>query len=488
MEKIYIQAKVEKIDKDIEKAIKKMGIVYPHPTLSFFKARYALADSKTPNGNGVLLEKSVQEDVPLLIGTQVNRNHEGDQRLGFISHAFMVGDEIQVIICFDRTYNQEEYDEAMKLFENGKLHVSFELRVEKKNIKVEGKIKRLNHVEFCGVGLLFDVTPAYKDGDVIAKAMQIIENALNQEDKQLIFANVEDISKKWLKLGELINKTISDRNISNEQNGGNNLMDEKAKKALLDKFKAEVIAELGDAVKDWKDEQFEAELQKRSKEQENAEKQNTKTTTTRVYDVTEDTEAGTMEVVETITEERVVDGKQVKDEKVIRNTLYTFAKLEAEIAKAKEEVKVEYEAKIAEKDTIIASKDDRELKEQLSAKDTVLASKDTIIAEKDTVIAEKDNEIKSLTEKAEFYKENAKKIAEIRAELGDYVKDLADDQLFNEDKIEIARLRKQISENTSPTPKVTPTKLIAKEAGDNLVVKEETYTKLVAKQAVEKRN
>lgn len=483
MEKLFIQAKVEKIDKDIEKAIKKMGIVYPHPTLSFFKARYALADSQTPNGNNVLLEKSVQEDVPLLVGTQVNRNHEGDQRLGFIPHAFMVGDEIQIIICFDKTYNQEEYDEAMKLFEKGKLHVSFELRVEKKNIKVEGKIKRLSHVEFCGVGLLFDLVPAFKDGDVIAKAMQIIENALNQEDKQLIFANVEDISKKWLKLGELINKTINDRNISNEQNGGNNLMDEKAKKALLDKFKAEITAELGDAVSTWSDEQFEAELVKRATEQENAEKQNTKTTTTRVYDVTEDTEAGTMEVVETIVEERVVDGKCVKDEKVVRNTLYTFAKLEAEVAK----VKAEYEAKIKEKDIVIASKDDKELKDQLSAKDTILASKETIIADKDKVIAEKDNEIKSLKEKAEFYKENAKKIAEIRAELGDYVKNLVDDQLFNEDKIKIARLEKQIAENTTPAPKVTPTKLVAKVEGENLADKDGVYTKLAAKQAVEKR-
>ena len=83
---------------------------------------------------------------------------------------------------------------------------------------------------------------------------------------------------------------------------------------------------------------------------------------------------------------------------------------------------------------------------------------------------------------------NAKKIAEIRAELGDYVKDLVDDQLFNEDKIKIARLEKQIAENTNPASKVTPTKLVAKVEGDNLAVKDETYIKLAAKQAIEKRN
>ena len=40
----------------------------------------------------------------------------------------------------------------------------------------------------------------------------------------------------------------------------------------------------------------------------------------------------------------------------------------------------------------------------------------------------------------------AEKVEAIRAELGDFVKDLSDEQLFDENKIEIARLRKENSE------------------------------------------
>ncbi|MFA5048498.1 MAG: hypothetical protein WC516_05755 [Patescibacteria group bacterium] len=500
MEKIYIQAKVQKIDKNIEDAIKKANIQYPHPTLRFFLAKYALVDGKTPNGNGIILEKSVQKDVPYLVGTQVNRNHEGDQRLGYILDAFMVGDEIQIVICFDSIYNENEYKEAVKLMDEGKLHVSFELMAEKSAIKKDGKVTRVNKVNFCGVGLLFDLAPAYKDGHVIQKAMKIIEDALNQEDKQLLYANVEDISKKWLYLGELIDKSLKSLKLEDNQDGGNNQMDEKAKKALLDTFKASLITEKGEEVKDWTDEQFETELIKRAEAEEKlkAEKeaadlkakeelekatiQKSKSTETRVYDVVEDTEKGIMEIVETSTFVREVEGKPVEETKTVRNTVYTQATLDAKITEAKEAIKAEYEAQIKEKDTLLASKNDEELKNQVSAKEV-------IIAEKELVIAEKDKEITSLTNQVAFYKDNAKKVAEIRVELGDFVKDLTDEQLIDENKITIARLQKQIEElkTANGTTEVTPAMIKAKklETGhseDNSVVNE-TSMKIYAKKA-----
>ncbi len=457
MEKIYLEAKVQKIDKAIEDAIQKAGIQYPHPTLRFFLAKYALADGVTANANGVILEKSVQKDVPYLKGTQVNRNHRHHERLGFILDSFMVGDEIQIVICFDTVYNEEEYQEALELLEEGNLHVSFELKVSKKDLKIDGKVMRVKQATFCGVGLLFKKNPAYKDGHVISQAMRIIEEALKQDDKQLLYASVEDISKKWLYLGELIDKSLKSLKLESNQSGGDNQMDEKAKKALLETFKASLIAEKGDEVKVWSDEQFEAELIKRAEaeeklkadkeaaelkakeELEQATIQKSKSTETRVYDVVEDTEKGTMEVVETTTYVREVEGKPVEETKTVRNTVYTQAALEAKVTEAQEAVKVEYEAKIKEKDDLLASKTDEELKAQLSAKEVT-------IAEKDVVIAEKEKEIAILTAQVSFYKDNAKTVAEIRAELGDFVKDLADEQLMDENKVTIARLQKQVAE------------------------------------------
>jgi hypothetical protein len=445
MEQYFITAKVEKIDKDIELAIQRANIVFPHPFLKFFKAKYALADSKTPNLNSVVLEKSTQEDVPLLVGTQVNRDHLSWQRLGFVLNAFMVEDEIQIIIAFDTTYNKKEYDEAVKLMDKGKLHVSFELMVESANVRKEGNIKYISHASFCGCGLLFGVKPAYPDGNVIERALEIINNAMDSDNKQLIYANVESISKKWLALGEKIEQAINESKLSDKTGG--NIMDKKSNDALLAAQKQSVINEFGsEATKNWTDEDYLDEnkiiaLRESLKSAENKEVKaeeikevksedkasevkaetkkedatvvNEKTTETRVYDVKRDDATGTMEVVETVTTQKEVDGKVVMDEKVVRNTVYASEKVDA--------MKADYEAKLAEKDTVIASKDAE-------------------IKTKSDALTAKEEEIK-------FVKENAKKITEIRAELGDFVKDLSDEDLVkNSDKVEIARLKKENAE------------------------------------------
>ena len=505
-QKFYIQAKVQKIDKNIEKAIKQAGIVYPHPSLSFFLAKYALADGKTPNLNNVILEKSVQEDVPLLIGCQVNKNHIGFLRLGYIPYAFMVGDEIQIVICFDRTYNQKDYDEAIKLLDAGKLHVSFELMVKKADVQIDGKNQRLKHASFCGVGLLFDVNPAYPEGDVIQKAMEIITETLSKsEDKQLIYANVESISKKWLALGEQIETIINEKAINDKQdiNKEETIVDNKVNEQLLAKFKADLIAEKGDEVKDWTDEQFASELEKRASEdkpkeakieadkvgpkgpigakggseekddvgkvvkevkadevspepvKEEAQKVNEKTTETRVYDVTRDDEKGTMEVVETTTSNVEVDGKIVMEEKKVRNTVYTQATIDA--------MKADYEAKIAEKDTIIADKDNE-------------------IKAKDEAIVAKDSQVKLI-------KENAKLIVTKRDELGEFAKDLSDEDLIaDNDKVKIAELKKEndvLKKAKAPDTVVTAEKkdekviLEASANGDNAEVQPEVRRKVM---------
>ena len=60
--------------------------------------------------------------------------------------------------------------------------------------------------------------------------------------------------------------------------------------------------------------------------------------------------------------------------------------------------------------------------------------------ELETVKAEKAGKIK-------FYKENAKKIHDRKVELGDFGKDLSDEDITNDDKFEKAQLEKQLAEN-----------------------------------------
>jgi len=552
-EKYFIEAKVKKIDKDIEKAIKKSGITYPHHSLAFFKATYAKFEEA--NGNGVILANDVKDDVKYLIGTQMNRDHlrEG-YVMGSIIDAYVTdNDEIEVIFKFYKTVYAKEYELALDLMKKDKLTVSFELMVDKKNVQVQANgNRRLTNVEFDGVGLLFGLQPAYKNAYVLETAMRIIEDAFNQKDKSLVFAAAKDVAKKWARIGELIEgaliekeeasyqceclscgkvftseahckdakcpkcggqarrknrpgagqasqdemqNNIDEKTLDKNENltkdktiGGEKTMDEKARQALLTKFKEEVTKELGEeAVKDWSDEKWEEELAKRAntdeqteeetseaskseaeestkeeetseesskedapkeetseeenseeaeKQDENdkdtakeeteeasedekvdAEKRNSKVSETRVYDVTEDSEAGTMEVIETIVTQVEEDGKEVKNEQVIRHTVYTQAQLDA--------VKASYEE----------------------------------------TITSKDEEIKNLTAKVSEYeeKEKAEKVSAIRDELGDFAKDLSDDDLFDADKVEIARLKKKIAD--LETKKAT---IVASKNEDNL--------------------
>jgi hypothetical protein len=95
------------------------------------------------------------------------------------------------------------------------------------------------------------------------------------------------------------------------------------------------------------------------------------------------------ETVETEAErESKVDGKTVMTEKVKKEVMYTYAQVE--------EIKAEYEAKLQAKD-----------------------------------------------EEISFIKENAQKVIEIRAELGEFVAKLSDEELFDEKAIKIARLEKE---------------------------------------------
>ena len=59
--------------------------------------------------------------------------------------------------------------------------------------------------------------------------------------------------------------------------------------------------------------------------------------------------------------------------------------------------------------------------------------------ELEVVKAEKEKEVK-------FYKENAKKIHDRKKELGNFAKDLSDEDIINEDKFEKAQLKKQVAE------------------------------------------
>ena len=539
-EKFTFTAKVN--NDNLETIIKNAGIQYPHESLGFFKSIYASIDDKA-NKNGVRLASSVANDIGRLVGCQCNFEHIRVGHIcGTILHAFVNdNEEIEIVFSFYRTVYPNEYEYALELMNAGELNVSFELRVDKKDIEyLNDGTKRLHAVSFDGVGLLLENPPAYPNAHVYQNANI---NELHQQD--LVFAkcfkgedmiqqfegnhwtakyinslpdtsfaviepsylegksqdkrarhlpykdhngNVNDAHYRFAlrkidKIQTVTDSITKEELIDTAQNVLNNVdilfnkedkkVDKKANEALLAKQKESVIAEFGEeAVKGWTDEDYQSDEKiqalrdsiKSSKEEEKVEDAGKKgdcggtpkvgdkgdkkpikkkvigedkpaeakgedkpaeakvedkpaeakvedkptdvtadssdvTTDLVIYDVTYKDD-GSMEIVETIISERKVDGKIVKEEKIVRQTVYAQEKVN--------EITADFEA-------------------QLVAKD----------------------------EEIETIKVSAKTVAELRAELKDYAKDLSDEDLCDKDKVKIAKLTKELAEAKSNKEELT---------------------------------
>jgi hypothetical protein len=431
-EKFIINAKVKKIDKDIKKAIKKAGIEYPHHSLAFFKATYAKFEEA--NGNKVILADSVKADVPFLIGCQMNRDHMREGAImGSIIDAYVTAnEEIEIIFTFAKNVYPKDYELALDLMKEDKLTVSFELMVDKKDVEnVKGGNRRLKKVFFDGVGLLFGIKPAYKNAYVLETAMRIIEEAFNQDDKKLVYASAKDIASKWTRIGELIEKALIENNTKGESK-----MDKETNEALLARQKEIVIEEFGEeAVKDWSDEDY------LNQDKIDALRASLKVSEEKSEDKKEDksVEASEDEAsksdIDKSSEEKVVEEKE--EEVAVKTVMEEDVKVNQKVTYDDE---TNQETVVTESERVV--KHDGEVKVEEKTKNEVTYT----YAQVEEIKAEYEVKIQAKEKEIEFLKENAKKVVEIRTELGDFVKDLSDEDVVNEDKLEKARLQKRVAE------------------------------------------
>ena len=428
-EKINLSAKVKKIDNGIKKALKKANIQYPHESLGFFKAIYAKVDGKTPNGNGVILAKSVKDNVPFLIGTQMNRDHirEG-YIMGSIIDAYInENEEIEIVFTFAKNVYPEEYELALELMKDEKLTVSFELSVDNNDVEVvEGRYRKLKNVSFDGVGLLFDIKPAYANAHVLETAMRIIERTFEHEGKQLLYASAKDITQKWVRIGELIEKALQDKS-----NKGDIKMDKKANDALLAAQKKLVSEEFGEeVVKGWSDEDF-LNQDKIDEVRESLKATEEKVEDKKVEDKAD--EKADEKVEDKKVEDKAKESEETAEKTVVEEDVKINQKVTYDDEKNEETIEVESERVVKYDDKI------KVVEKTKSEVTYSYAQVEEIKAEYELKISEKEKEIT-------FLKENAQKIIEVRSELGDFVKDLSDEDLLDDDKLEKARLQKRVNE------------------------------------------
>lgn len=405
--RINFQAKATSEDKDLKDIIRACGIVFPHQSLGFFVSTYAIFNK--PNKNGVMLADSVKENVPQLIQTQVNLEHmrEKGHVVGTVLDAWVDGDQIKIAFSFYKSLYPDIHKEALEKMEKGELTVSFELRVQKENIEtLNNGVKKLTAVKFDGVGLLLNNRPACPEAIVYEQAK--LDSFISQD---LVFA-----------------KTIQENKLNKE----GDKVDKKANDALLAKQKEIVIAEFGEeVVKDWTDEDFLSEekieaLRLSLNDSSEEEKEEVAETEEVKEEETEEVkeEATQEEEKEEVAEEKSEEAKTVIErETTVKETEEMDEEGNKITVDVKKVVKIDGEP-LVERTT--------HTEEKWFSSEEVEAIK----AEYETKISEKDTEIA-------FLRENASTIAELKVELGEFVKDFSDEDFLNSDKVEIARLKSE---------------------------------------------
>lgn len=478
-EKITLHASVVNTEasEEIIALAKTRGIDLPHPALASFSS--VLCAIEEPNENGIRLgREGTIEALTSLIGTQVNFNHERRGNIcGYIFDSRLnSSDQVEISCVYFKHIYYSEYEEAMDLFSDGDLTMSFELTHDKDTQEVlEDGTRRINNFFFTGAGLLLGKSPAYDEAIVYEfaqkelecvfaqkepKIMKTIESLYAKANSKLVKAFADVVEEKDVNF-ELASKfncaTDEEKQLLSEDaqkwtiNYINNLENaQEAKKTMdLKEKKEALIAELGvEITKDWTDEDF-ANEEKVVEARKVAEEAKTTYTTdknekvTEVYD--EDSVLTIVEGEVVYSYENDAGEKSTTTKKYANQEIYLYASVE--------KIKANYETQIAELKATLEAKDSEieevranaekigKLKIELS--DNEFASD---FSNEDFLNEEK-------VEEAKKAKADALVIAEKKEELKDneFAVDFSDADYLNADKVELAKLKKDVE-----VAKVTP--------------------------------
>ena len=479
---------------------KSRGIILPSDYLGAFKTVYArLEDS---NKNGVrLATDAVEKALQTLIGAQVNINHwRQNWTVGSIFWAKInKNDEIEVAFTFFKDVYPDEYELAMELFAKGELTVSFELTAdqEAQEFHADGT-RTLHDVHFVGCGLLLNETPAEPTAIVFESAKRQIKELVTLSTGDLVFAKSENINFDALK--EVIRATLRPDDIKQDEQsqinpeieGGSKLMEETKKKETLEEATEEVKAQSEESSevesKETSDEQaqsYTCECLECGKKVESSEhckdikcpecggEMRREDRPGEGANVDEKAEAESVkkdaeEKVEEEPKEESTEAKEEKSEEVTEEKPEVEEKAE-DVSEEKaetesDEAKVEYKREVNQ--VVKETYDENETKVEADSEitetvvvdgkpagKTVEKTKTEVVytqaeveamrSDYETKIADLEEALKEKDSEIESAKETAIKVTELKAELGDYVADFKEEDFLNEDKVEIARLRKE---------------------------------------------
>ena len=416
--------------------------------LAFFKNVYALTD--VPNANKCILPKdAIEPALDTINGKPIDIDHI---RTAVVGHYLGAEIEDDVIYAYGVLYKAsfaDEWEEAKKLFDAGKLSTSFEIfcAQDDREYHSDGTYSLLKPI-IAGGAILFKTTPAFKEAKVleVAKKRKYDTTTWSSDSVELVCARKEeDIIQADLNISRFYDWDINLFQTMNwetkcpacEQVGYNTIdsIDFKNGKIFSTCYCGAVLeadinpkATVIDFVEVAKNDSFDCVC---------PECGNKQTSTEHCKD-TACSECGT-----SMRREGFPGSGNPNNANENKNK-----EKQKENAKMEQEIK-ELEAELAKLKVDMAAKD-----EELKVKSEEASLKDEKITALEDAKTQMDGEVQTKLEEAqkeaeakiEAAKKEATIVAERKSELGEFAKELEDADILNDDKFENAKLKKEISE------------------------------------------
>jgi hypothetical protein len=170
-----------KDDDELKKVCEKAGIQYPSIDLAILKMKYATIGEANRNFC-VLQREEVEKALPTIAGKAMDFEHVRDRVCGFLLSGEIVNDDIVVYGAFFRSSLGEDFELIKELFDKKRLAVSFEAWGTRE-FHEDQKTYNLKDIIFCGVGLLLHSSPACPDAGVLEMANKRVLEFAKIEDK-----------------------------------------------------------------------------------------------------------------------------------------------------------------------------------------------------------------------------------------------------------------------------------------------------------------
>jgi hypothetical protein len=173
-----------KNDDELKEIAAKKGLKVPSRDLSIFKCTYAMVDKENKN-KCTLPRKEVKKALSTLTGKAIDKDHLRKNTIGYWLQGELDDNDIIAYGAFWKSNFPDDYEEIKDRMSKGKMKISFEAWGER-NFKENGSYE-LTDIEFAGGALLFDTKPAFPDAEVMEFSNKTLEFAkFIEEDKKLI--------------------------------------------------------------------------------------------------------------------------------------------------------------------------------------------------------------------------------------------------------------------------------------------------------------